>query len=87
MTVDEIKKRRRKKRYFGLYTTGQINKLADGFLHPFFGQGDGSILLDSAIHAFVERDIWVSGRKFLRYSFARDTEKFQQEVQNQTKTI
>lgn len=68
MAVDGIKKRRRKERYFGLYTTGQINRIADTILHPFFGQDDGSILLDSAIHAFIERDILVSGRKFLRYS-------------------
>jgi len=67
MVVNVIMKKRRKKRYLGLYTTGELNKIVDSFIHPFFGKENGSIIVDGFVHALVEQDIRVSARKFLRY--------------------
>ena len=68
MAVDGMKmKKRRKKRYFGLYTVGELNKISDSCLHPFFGE-KGFIILDGVVHALVEKNVPESLGKFVKYS-------------------
>ena len=68
MAVDGMKmKKRRKKRHLALYTAGELNKIIDSFIHPFFGTENSFIILDGAVHALLEKDIQVSARKFIKY--------------------
>jgi hypothetical protein len=68
MAVSGRMKRRRKKRYLTLYTTGELNKIVDSFIHPFFGNEDSYIILDGALHALLEKDFPMSAEKFIRYN-------------------
>jgi hypothetical protein len=50
------------------YTVGQINKIIDSFVHPFYEKSQWFRLVDGAFHAFVEGDLSVSTQKFVRYN-------------------
>jgi hypothetical protein len=68
MLVNGMKmKKRRKKRYLGVYTLGEVNKIIDAFVHPFANEESSFLVLDGVIHALAERDIQVSARKFIKY--------------------
>lgn len=47
---------------------GQLNRLIDDLLHPFFKVDPAFILLDGFLHGLVERDPSESTRKFLVYN-------------------
>jgi hypothetical protein len=68
MAVNGMVKRRRKKRYLGLYTTGELNRITDAALHPFFGEENSLVILDGAVHAFLEKDVPRSVGKFIKYN-------------------
>ena len=38
----------------GLYTKGELNKLADSLCHPLFKVDKGFIILDGFLHALIE---------------------------------
>ena len=71
MAVNGMMKKKRKKRYLSLYTTGELNKIVDGFVHPFFDKGSGFVILDGMVHALLWEDIPVSVRKFVRYNLPK----------------
>lgn len=68
MAVNGMMKEREKKKYLALYTTGELNKIADAFVHPFFGEEKSFIILDGAVHALLEKDVVASAEKFIRYN-------------------
>jgi len=68
MAVNGTMKKRRKKRYLALYTTGELNKIIDACLHPFFGEEKSFVILDGAVHALLEKDVPKSAGKFIKYS-------------------
>jgi hypothetical protein len=47
---------------------GEINKLIDEVMHPYFKKYPITILLDALAHASIEGDTKTSLRKSLRYS-------------------
>jgi len=47
---------------------GQLNKLVDEPLHPYFKVDAGYILLDGFLHALVEQNPSESFQKFLKYN-------------------
>lgn len=50
------------------YTKGQLNKALDSILHPLFQTNEGYIVLDSLLHAAIEKNPSSSIRKFVRYN-------------------
>lgn len=46
---------------------GRLNKLIDDFVHPHFKDYPALTLLDGLLHMFVEQDLEVSLRKFIKY--------------------
>ena len=46
---------------------GQINKIIDALLHPYF-KDKRVVLLDGVVHAIVERNLPKSVEKFVRYN-------------------
>jgi hypothetical protein len=50
---------------------GELNKLIDVALHPYFNEYPAMIFLDGLLHAMVENDPDVSVRKFIRYNVPR----------------
>jgi hypothetical protein len=68
MAVNGVMKKRRKKRHLALYTTGELNKIIDSFIHPFFGKENSFIILDGAVHALLEKDVPKSAGKFIKYN-------------------
>jgi hypothetical protein len=60
--------KRRRKRHPKLYTTGELNKITDACLHPFFDQEKSFIILDGAVHALLEKDVPRSAGKFITYN-------------------
>jgi len=50
---------------------GELNRLIDDLVHPYFEKYPASVILDGLLHAVVEHDPEVSLRKFLRYNTPR----------------
>jgi len=59
------------RRFKGLYTTGELNKLVDAFLHPLATSDPYYMILDGVLHSLVEQNPSKSLTKFLRYSFPK----------------
>ena len=68
MAADGILKKRRKKRHLKLYSTGELNKIIDALIHPFFAEKRSSVILDGAVHALLEKDVPKSLGKFVKYN-------------------
>jgi hypothetical protein len=49
-------------------TKGNLNKLIDGLVHPYFDDHPALIFVDGLLHAAVEEDPSLSLRKFVKYS-------------------
>jgi hypothetical protein len=49
-------------------TKGQLNKIIDVVVHPYFEKYPFLILLDGFAHGLVERDVRKSLPKFVRYN-------------------
>jgi len=64
-------KKRRKRRHLGLYTAGELNKIADALVHPFFDQEKSFVILDGAVHALIEKDLSESMGKFIRFNLGQ----------------
>jgi hypothetical protein len=65
----------RKKIPSRLYTRGELNKILDGVVHPFFKKGNGFIFMDGFLHALLEQNAPVSARKFIRYNLPKMLER------------
>jgi len=67
-----MKKARRKRNRAteGSVTLGRVNLLIDKALHPFFKSGPVAVVVDSLLHAVVERDPPKSLEKFFLYNFS-----------------
>jgi hypothetical protein len=46
---------------------GELNRLIDSLVHPYFRECPALIVVDGLLHAMVEQDPNVSLRKFVRY--------------------
>lgn len=46
----------------------ELNRLIDNLLHPYFKDSKAVVVLDSVLHAAVERNPQLSFKKFLRYN-------------------
>ena len=58
----------KKRKRYRFYTPGQINRLVDDLVHPFFRKNEAVRLLDGVLHALVEQNSEVSVQKFVRYN-------------------
>jgi len=56
-----------KKKEFPL-TKGQLNKIIDTLVHPYFKESPFFVILDGMLHAMVEQDPEESFKKFIRYN-------------------
>ena len=61
-------KRKRKSTKKAAYSKGELNRLTDDFLHPFYRNNQWVRLLDGIAHAAIERDLITSAKKFVRYN-------------------
>lgn len=61
-------KRERAARARKQYSQGELNKLIDDFLHPFYKANANLVLVDGFLHALVERNPQEPVRKFIKYS-------------------
>lgn len=59
---------KRKRKHNKLYSKGQLNRIIDDLIHPFYGENEALRLLDGLLHGFVERDAAVSLEKFIKYN-------------------
>jgi hypothetical protein len=66
--IPQKRKRTKRKKSTTPYTTGEINKLIDGLIHPLAEKDKKFILIDGFLHALNERDPPQSLRKFLKYN-------------------
>jgi hypothetical protein len=69
----------RKTRKGKLYTTGEINRLIDGFIHPLYNRSEWLRLLDGFLHFTAERNAKESIGKFARYNLPELLKKFLEE--------
>jgi len=58
-----------------LYTRGELNRILDSIVHPFFKKGNGLIFLDGFLHALLEQNAPVSARKFIKYNLPKMVEQ------------
>ncbi len=59
------------KRGGDVVSKGELNRLIDDLLHPFFKVDPAFILLDGFLHGLVERNPSESTRKFLVYNLPK----------------
>jgi len=49
-------------------TKGQLNKLIDDLVHPFFKENESLIIVDGVLHGLVEQNPPLSFKKFIKYN-------------------
>jgi len=59
------------RRRLGPFSPGQLNKLTDAALHPYFKKYPVTMLLDELIHVAIEENPKQSLTKFLQYTAPR----------------
>ncbi len=62
-----------------MYSVGELNQIVDSMLHPLFEKGFAFVILDSALHALIERSPVESMLKFVRYNLPRIIHKLLEE--------
>lgn len=62
------KKKAGKTRKSRLYSVGQMNKVIDDLLHPFYRKNQWIRVADGILHGLAERNVRVSARKFVKYN-------------------
>jgi hypothetical protein len=55
------------------YSKGEMNRIIDGLVHPFFKTGKGFILIDGILHGLVEQNPPLSVKKFIKYNLTELT--------------
>ena len=53
------------------YTRGQLNRLVDDLIHPFFKEDPSFVLVDGLLHGVVENDLPLTVKKFIKYDFPK----------------
>ena len=61
----------RKKKSRAAYSKGEINKLIDTMLHPYFNRHPTLVIVDAALHGFVEQNPSETVLKFIRYNLPK----------------
>jgi hypothetical protein len=69
------KKRIRKPRKGRPFSTGQMNKLIDDVIHPFYKKSQWYRVADGILHGLIEKDIPVSAKKFVKYNMPEIVKK------------
>lgn len=64
----EKKARKTRKLSSRAYSTGQMNKIIDDLLHPFYERNQRIRVADGILHGILERNVQVSAKKFIRYN-------------------
>jgi hypothetical protein len=49
-------------------TKGELNRIVDTLIHPYFKQYPFLIFVDGAAHALIEQDLRTSILKFVKYN-------------------
>jgi hypothetical protein len=62
------KKKARRTRKGEPYSVGQINKLVDDLVHPFYEKNQWFRVVDGVLHGVVEGNARVSAKKFVKYN-------------------
>ena len=62
------KTRRKTPKPFG---TGQLNRLIDDLIHPFFEENENLIWVDGLLHGIVEQNPAISVKKFVKYNLPK----------------
>jgi len=57
-----------KKRRGGPYTKGELNRLIDDLIHPFYKTDKSLLLIDALLHGLIEQNPPQTVLKFLRYN-------------------
>jgi len=52
-----------------IYSKGELNRIVDDLVHPFFKKGKEFILVDGILHGVIEQNPSLSVKKFMTYSF------------------
>jgi len=60
-----------KKKQVRHYSKGELNRIVDSLLHPFFGSKAAPIIIDLVLHALVEKAPEETAAKFIRYSLPK----------------
>jgi hypothetical protein len=60
---NKVKRKRKTK-----YSKGDLNRLVDSLVHPFYDEDEVFRILDGVLHGFIEQDPRESLRKFVRYN-------------------
>lgn len=50
---------------------GELNRIIDNLIHPYFRNYPALILVDGFLHALVEQDLDTSVKKFARYNIPK----------------
>jgi hypothetical protein len=66
--LEKVRKIKRRRKRYGVYTVGQANYLIDSTLHPFFNKHPVFIVADAALHYLVEQNPAESTVKFVKYT-------------------
>ena len=66
------------------YTKGQFNRAVDSIFHPLFQTNEGFILVDSLLHAVIEKNPSSSIRKFIKYNIPKILEQISQNSKEET---
>lgn len=67
-------------------TKGELNKLIDDLIHPYFKEYPALIIVDSLLHAMVEQDPDMSLRKFVKYNIPTLLESLTRKQKNPSRT-
>lgn len=62
------------------YSVGQINKLVDDFVHPFYRKSELYRVADGLLHGLIERGPRISVKKFLKYNLPEIVKKLLERI-------
>jgi hypothetical protein len=57
------------------YSAGELNRLVDSFIHPFYREHEGLRLLDGLLHGLIEQNPPASLKKFIHYNLPEIVKK------------
>jgi hypothetical protein len=58
-----------------VYTKGELNRIVDSLLHPFFDSNPTLIPIDALLHGLIEQNMSESTIKFIRYTLPKIVKK------------
>jgi hypothetical protein len=81
-----MRKTRRRRKKYGVYTVGEVNYLIDSVLHPFFDKHPALIVADAALHYLVEQNPDESTVKFVKYTLPKVAGQIRRRKRRKSKT-